>query len=325
MNDAGENLTLTVPPEWADQRADKVLAALLAEHSRAAIQKWLRAGRVTRAGKAIGQRDTLRAGENVELTVPEAEPMEDQPEERALAVVHEDASLFVIDKPAGLVVHPGAGNPQGTLLNALLHYDPELARLPRAGIVHRLDKDTSGLMVVARNESARASLIGQLAARTLTREYLAVVHGVLVAGGEIEAPVGRHARDRKRMTVTQRGRPALTRYRVEERFRTHTLIRASLATGRTHQIRVHMAHRGFPLLGDPVYGARLRIPAGASPELTAMLRDFRRQALHAARLVLVHPHTGKDLAFESPIPADMKLLVAALRFDQTAHGRPHGH
>lgn len=313
-------LSVIVPPEWAGQRADKVLAALLAEHSRAAIQKWLRAGCVMCAGRALGQRDTLRAGDRVEVNTPELEPMADEPEARALAVVHEDASILVLDKPAGLVVHPGAGNPRGTLLNALLHHDPELARLPRAGIVHRLDKDTSGLMVVARTESARAALTAQLAERSLTREYLAVVHGVLIAGGEIEAPVGRHARDRKRMTVTQRGRPALTRYRVEERFRAHTLIRASLATGRTHQIRVHMAHRGFPLLGDPVYGSRVRIPAGAGTDLIAVLRAFRRQALHATRLVLVHPRTGRSAAFEAPLPADMRALIAALRADLRAHG-----
>jgi 23S rRNA pseudouridine1911/1915/1917 synthase len=317
---AKSSLSVRIPPEWADQRADKVLAALLAGHSRAAIQKWLRAGLVTRDGRALGQRDTLHAGERVELAVPEPEPIADEPEARALRIVHQDADIIVLDKPAGLVVHPGAGNPRGTLLNALLHHDPALATLPRAGIVHRLDKDTSGLMVVARTQAARAALTTQLAERTLTREYLAVVNGVLVAGGEIDAPVGRHARDRKRMAVTQRGRPALTRYRVLERFRAHSLIRASLLTGRTHQIRVHMAHRGYPVLGDPVYHARLRVPGGASPPLIELLRNFRRQALHAARLALMHPRSGKLIAFEAPLPRDMEELLTALRADRDTHG-----
>jgi 23S rRNA pseudouridine1911/1915/1917 synthase len=221
----------------------------------------------------------------------------------------------VINKPPGLVVHPAAGNPDGTLQNALLHHDPALAALPRAGIVHRLDKDTSGLMMVARNLVAHKRLVAALQAREIRREYLAVVCTVLTAGGEVEAPIGRHPVDRKRMAVVAGGKPARTHYRVVERYRAHTLLRLRLETGRTHQIRVHMAHIHCPVVGDPVYGGRPRLPRGAGEALRTVLQNFRRQALHAERLALVHPGSGEPVSWEAPVPPDMQALIETLRTD----------
>jgi len=225
----------------------------------------------------------------------------------------------VINKPAGLVVHPAAGNPDGTMLNALLHHAPELVSVPRAGIVHRLDKETSGLLVVARTLKAQAHLVQQLQERAFEREYEAVAVGVMLSGGSVDAPIGRHPVDRKRMAVSQRGRPAVTHYRVAERFRAHTHVRVQLETGRTHQIRVHMAHIRYPLFGDPVYGGRLRIPPKSSEQFTEALRNFRRQALHAVRLGLTHPESGKVMQWQAPLPADMEYLLHVLREDNTIH------
>jgi 23S rRNA pseudouridine1911/1915/1917 synthase len=233
-------------------------------------------------------------------------------------VVHEDAALLVLAKPAGLVVHPGAGNPRATLQNALLAHDPALAMLPRAGIVHRLDKDTSGLLVVARTPEAHARLTKALARHEVEREYEAVTIGVMTAGGTVDAPIDRHPVDRLRMAVRGSGREAVTHYRVVERFRAHTHVRVRLETGRTHQIRVHLTHAGFPLVGDPLYGKRLVIPKGATPRLIETLRGFRRQALHAARLAFVHPASGERVEFATPIPADFAELLAALREDVRA-------
>jgi 23S rRNA pseudouridine1911/1915/1917 synthase len=230
-----------------------------------------------------------------------------------LDVVHEDDSILVIDKPAGLVVHPGAGNPGGTLLNGLLHHAPALESLPRAGIVHRLDKDTSGLLLVAKTLPAHTSLTRQLADREISRHYHAVCLGVLTGGGTIDAPVGRHRTDRTRMCVRDDGRPAVTHYTVMERFAAHTYINVRLETGRTHQIRVHFAYRRHPLLGDPVYGGRLALPKGASDKLVTALRGFRRQALHAAQLGFDHPRTGEALVFDAPLPRDFNELLDALR------------
>ena len=232
-----------------------------------------------------------------------------------VAVLYEDADLLVVDKPAGLVVHPAAGNPDRTLVNALLHRDPDLARLPRSGIVHRIDKDTSGLLVVARTLRAHRSLVEQLREHAVVREYEAVAMGVLTGGGTVDAPIGRDPRHRTRMAVVAGGRPAVTHYRVVARFRAHTHVRVRLETGRTHQVRVHLAHLHHPLVGDPVYGGRLRIPAGCSPELAEALRAFRRQALHAARLELTHPANGAPLHWESPLPADLRALLASLAKD----------
>ncbi|MDX1697005.1 MAG: 23S rRNA pseudouridine(1911/1915/1917) synthase RluD [Thiohalobacterales bacterium] len=308
-------LEFEIPDAMRGRRLDQALAELVRDYSRSRLQQWIRAGQVTVDARVARVRETVRGGERVRIEAELAGETEHAPEPIRLDIVHEDAELLVINKPPGMVVHPAAGNPSGTLLNALLHHDPRLAMLPRAGIVHRLDKDTSGLMVVARTLVAHRHLVEALQARAVTREYLAVVNSVLTAGGTVDAPIGRHPVDRKRMAVVTGGKPAVTHFRVLERFRAHTLIRVSLETGRTHQIRVHMAHRHTPLLGDPVYGGRLRLPAGASDALRQTLKSFRRQALHAARLELVHPATGKTVSWEVDVPADMDELLAVLRAD----------
>jgi 23S rRNA pseudouridine1911/1915/1917 synthase len=237
------------------------------------------------------------------------------PEPMKLDIVFEDTDLLVINKPAGLVVHPGAGNATGTLMNGLLAHAPQLESLPRAGIVHRLDKETSGLLLVAKSLTAHTALVRELADRSISRQYLAVCNGVLTGGGTINAAIGRHPVDRTRMAVRDNGRPAVTHYTVIERFRAHTYVNVVLETGRTHQIRVHFAYRRHPLVGDPVYGGRLALPAGASDALRDALRTFRRQALHAARLELRHPATGEGVVFEVPPPADFLLLLQILRED----------
>lgn len=305
-----------IPQELAGTRLDQALASLFPEFSRSRLSEWIRQGLVTVDGRQLRPRDRVAGGERVELEpapTPHNERWEAQPLD--IAVVHEDEYLLVVDKPAGLVVHPGAGNPDGTLVNALLHRDPALARVPRAGVVHRLDKNTSGLLVVARTLIAHKSLVNALKDRQVGREYLAVVDGVLSAGGRIDAPVGRHPLQRTRMAVTDAGRPAATRYRVERRFRAHSLVRLTLESGRTHQIRVHMAHIDHPLVGDPVYGGRLRLPARAGAALSERLRRFKRQALHASRLELRHPVGDQAMSWRSPLPADMKALLDALGED----------
>ena len=257
----------------------------------------------------------MRGGEQVEIHVPSAPAITALAENIPLDVVYEDADLLVINKPPGLVVHPGAGNREGTLLNALLHHLPSLAALPRAGIVHRLDKDTSGLLVVAKTEPARQHLIAQLAARTVEREYVALIGGVLITGGTVEAPIGRHRHDRTRMAVSSRGKQAVSHYRVLKKYRAHTLAQIKLESGRTHQIRVHMAHLHHPVVGDPVYGGRLRLPKGCSESLAEQLRGFKRQALHAVKLSLVHPVTGKKMSWAASVPQDMGALMEILAHD----------
>lgn len=299
-------------------RVDQALAALFPAYSRSQLQRWLREGHATVDGRRWPAKERVRGGERVELrAVPASEPAWSA-QALPLEIVHEDADLIVLDKPPGMVVHPGAGNPRGTLVNALLHHDPSLAGVPRAGIVHRLDKDTSGLLAVARNLAAHKSLVDQLKSRSLQRTYEAVVSGVLVSGGTIEAPVGRHPTLRTRMAVVPSGKPAITRYRVLERFRTHTRVCVMLGSGRTHQIRVHMAHIGHPVLGDPVYGRRLRARGPVTEKrpgdaVWERIRRFPRQALHASELTLTHPRTGRSLRFRAPLPADMQELLAALR------------
>jgi 23S rRNA pseudouridine1911/1915/1917 synthase len=264
-------------------------------------------------------RQIVHGGEQVALDTPVQREVGAEPEDIALDIRHEDADIIVVDKPAGLVVHPGAGNAAGTLQNALLHHDPALAGIPRGGIVHRLDKDTSGLMVVARSPRAHTALVAQLASREVHRQYLALVYGTMVAGGRVDAPIGRHPRDRLKQAVREDGRDAVTHYRVRERFRAMTLVECRLETGRTHQIRVHMAHVRHPLVGDPQYGGLLKLPKGASAALTEALRGFRRQALHAEQLAFVHPGTGEQVSFEAPLPADMQAVLAALRDDRQAN------
>ncbi|WHZ19174.1 MAG: LSU rRNA pseudouridine(1911/1915/1917) synthase [Rhodanobacteraceae bacterium] len=312
-----------VPADLAGQRFDQILPQLFLGHSRARLAAEVKAGRITLDGRKTVPRARVRGGEAVEWDSAGEPALDDRPEAIGLAVVFEDADLLVIDKPAGLVVHPGAGNRDGTLLNALLHHAPDLARIPRAGIVHRLDKDTSGLLVVARTLPAHTALVAMLAARDIHRRYAAIVNGVPVAGGTVDAPLDRHPSDRLRRAVREGGRPAVTHYRVREKFRAHALLRCELESGRTHQIRVHMAHAGYPLVGDPLYGKGLRLPRGATPELAEALRGFKRQALHAERLAFAHPVSGKALEFEADPPQDFLDLLAALRKDAAAGGT-HG-
>ncbi|ERS91262.1 23S rRNA pseudouridine synthase D [Halomonas sp. PBN3] len=299
----------------AGQRLDQAAAELFADFSRERLKAWIKAGELTLDGQVAKPKDKVYGGEWLRLATEVEDDTRFEPEDIPLEVVYEDDQVLVIDKPPGLVVHPAAGNPDGTLLNALLHHDPALAAVPRAGIVHRLDKDTSGLMVVARTLAAQTALVEQLQARTVSREYDAICVGVMTAGGTVDAPIGRHPKDRKRQAVTASGKPAVTHYRVVERFRAHTHVRCRLETGRTHQIRVHLAHLRYPLVGDPVYGGRLKLPAGASSTLKEILRDFPRQALHARKLAFVHPGSGETVSFRAPLPDDLLMLLDYLRDD----------
>jgi len=307
------HLTGQIPETSAGRRLDQVLAELFPSFSRSRLQQWIKAGKVLLNQQPAIARYRVAGGEQVEICAQLQRQTEVRPQDIPLDIRFQDKHLLVLNKPAGLVVHPAAGNPDGTLQNALLHYDPELASLPRAGIVHRLDKDTSGLMVVARSLGAHKSLVEQLQARSVKREYLALVQSVLAAGGTVDAPIGRHPRDRLRMAVVESGKPAVTHYRVLERFAAHTLVQARLETGRTHQIRVHMAHIRCPLVGDPLYGGRLRLPRGASADLREAISAFRRQALHAQRLQLIHPASGEAVGWEAEIPKDYRQLLAVLR------------
>ena len=310
-----QRLTETVPEELAGLRLDQALAALFPAYSRARLTRWVKEGQVLVDGERRRPRDPVHGGETVALEAEQEVETRWRAQAIPLDIVHEDEAVIVIHKPAGLVVHPGAGNMDGTLSNALLHHDPALELVPRAGVVHRLDKDTSGLLVIARTLAAQKSLVEQLQARAFEREYLALVNGVMTAGGTVEAPVGRHPTNRLRQAVVPGGREAITHYRVEERYRGHSLLRVRLETGRTHQIRVHMAYLKHPLVGDPVYGGRLRLPAGATPGLVEALRGFRRQALHAERLGFAHPLTGEHVSWQAPLPEDMAALIEACRED----------
>ena len=306
-------LSARIPENAAGRRFDQVLAELFSDYSRSRLQQWVRDGAVLLDDRCVEAKYRVSGGEWVEIVAELPEDSEVLPQAIPLDVRYEDKHLLVINKPAGLVVHPAAGNRDGTLQNALLHYDAGLAALPRAGIVHRLDKDTSGLMVVARQLSAHKSLVEQLQARSVHREYLALVQAQVTASGHVDAPIGRHPRDRLRMAVVESGKPAVTHYRVLERFPAHTLVEARLETGRTHQIRVHMAYIHHPLVGDPLYGGRFRLPAGASEALAEALRKFRRQALHARRLEFIHPASGEPVGWEAELPADFEHLLALLR------------
>lgn len=305
-------LAAEVPYEMAGLRLDQALAELFPDYSRSKLQTWVKAGRVTVDGEQLKARDKLEGGEDIELDAEAEVVIAAEAEDIPLEIVFEDESLLIVNKPAGLVVHPAIGNWQGTLLNALLNHAPQLETLPRAGIVHRIDKDTSGLLMVAKTLQAHNSLTGQLQERTIHREYLAITRGRMTAGGTVDEPIGRHPSDRLRYVVRQSGKEAVTHYRVVQRFARHTLIRVKLETGRTHQIRVHMAHIRFPLLGDPVYGGRFQMPAGCSEQLEKELRSFKRQALHAAKLGLQHPVTDAYMEWEAPLPDDMTRLLAAL-------------
>lgn len=313
-------LNCILPPDAAGQRLDQVLAGIYGQYSRARISSWIKRGEVLVNRAPARPRDKMAGGEEIIIEARIETDTGPEPEAIPLDIIHEDADILVINKPPGLVVHPGAGNPRHTLLNALLHHEPRLAALPRAGIVQRLDKDTSGLMVIAKTLTAHARLVEALQARTIRREYLAIVNGVLTAGGTVDQPIGRHPRQRLQMAVVSNGKPAVTHYRVVERYRAHTLIRVQLETGRTHQIRVHMAWLKLPILGDPLYGPRPRLPRGAAAEVRTAIQGFGRQALHACALALAHPVTGEALQFEAPVPDDMQQLCELLGEDARRNG-----
>lgn len=305
--------TETVPYKLAGLRLDQVLAELFSDYSRSKLQTWIKAGRVEVNDIAmVSPKARLDGGEEITLEAEAEVVIESSPEPISLDIVFEDDSLLIVNKPAGLVVHPAIGNWHGTLLNALLNHDAILETLPRAGIVHRLDKETSGLLMIAKTLQAHNSLTQQLQEREITREYLAVTRGRMTAGGTIDEPIGRHPTDRKRYTVRESGRFAVTHYRVVQRFAHHTLVQLMLETGRTHQIRVHMAHIRYPLLGDPVYGGRFQMPPNCGAELEKELRGFKRQALHAVKLGLQHPVTDEYCEWEQPLPDDMVRLIKAL-------------
>lgn len=307
-----------VPFELGGQRLDQIAAQLSPEHSRSRLAGWIKDGRLTVDGAVLRPRDIVHSGAQLVLEAEQEAQGEWLAQDIELEIVYEDEHILVIDKPAGLVVHPAAGHQDGTLLNALLYHVPDIANVPRAGIVHRLDKDTTGLMVVAKTLEAHTKLVAQLQARSVSRIYEAIVIGVITSGGTIDAPIGRHGVQRQKMAVVDAGKVAVSHYRVLERFRAHTHTRVKLETGRTHQIRVHMSHIGYPLVGDPVYGGRFRIPPVASQTLVQTLREFPRQALHARFLELDHPATGVRMKWESPLPEDFLWLLSLLRQDREA-------
>ncbi len=311
--DSDLSKTFEVSFALAGRRLDQVLAETFPELSRGRLQALVKVGQVSVDGEQRKNKDKMRGGEQIVVQMDAPEPEQDyQPEDMPLNIVYEDDDILVVNKPAGLVVHPGAGNWSGTLLNGLLHHQASLVNVPRAGIVHRLDKDTSGLMVVAKTLQAHKSLVDALAARDVTRKYQALVQGEMVAGGTVDAPVGRHSKDRKRMAVTVGGKEAITHYRVNQRYFGYTLVDVKLETGRTHQIRVHMSSIHYPLVGDQVYGRRLRLPPMPSDELIETLKGFRRQALHARKLGLDHPRTGEYMSWEAPLPEDFVRLLSML-------------
>ncbi|MCF8779418.1 23S rRNA pseudouridine(1911/1915/1917) synthase RluD [Vibrio sp. IRLE0018] len=316
-------LTNTVKDSQLGQRLDQAIAELFADFSRSRLKEWLLEGKVTVDGSVVTKPRTKVMGGEVITVLGELEDeVRWEAQDIPLDIVYEDDDILVINKPRDFVVHPGAGTPDGTVLNALLFHCPEVAEVPRAGIVHRLDKDTTGLMVVAKTVPAQTRLVRALQKRNITREYEAIAIGRMTAGGKVDKPIGRHATKRTLMAVSPMGKPAVTHFRVAEHFREHTRIRLRLETGRTHQIRVHMSYLQHPLLGDAAYGGRARIPAGASEEVTAMIRNFDRQALHAVMLRFEHPISGEEMEFHAPVPDDMVELTETLRRDAQEHGLP---
>ncbi len=304
----------------AGKRLDVVLAQLFPEYSRSRLKIWIEQGQVLVNGQTAKPKYKISGDEEIQLTVQSIESEENcVAEDIPLDIVHQDESIIVINKSADFVVHPAAGHYSGTVMNALLHFDPSLAEIPRAGIVHRLDKDTTGVMVVARNLRAHKYLVDQIQKHEVEREYQAVVFGVLTGGGMVDQPIGRHPRDRIKMAVRENGRAAITHYRLLKRFREHSHVKVQLETGRTHQIRVHMSHLRHPIVGDPVYAGRHRVPAGAQPELLEYLQHFKRQALHAWRLSFSHPESGEDVSYEAPLPDDMQQLLTLLENDLQAY------
>jgi 23S rRNA pseudouridine1911/1915/1917 synthase len=315
------SLKAEVTEQLSGHRLDKVAAKLFPEYSRTRLQSWIRDGALLVNDKQLRPRDRLETGDCLIVEAQLASTESWVAEQLPLDIVFEDEHLLVINKAVDTVVHPAAGHARGTLLNGILHHNPEQKELPRAGIVHRLDKDTTGLMVVAKTLIAHADLVSQLQAREVSREYEAVVHGVLTGGGVVDRPLGRHPVNRKKRAVVEEGQEAVTHYRVIERFRGHSHVQVNLETGRTHQIRVHMAHLNHSLVGDPLYGGRFQLPSACSGELSHCLRNFKRQALHARRLELVHPHSRERISWEAEKPADMVELVNQLRADANISSR----
>jgi 23S rRNA pseudouridine1911/1915/1917 synthase len=309
-----ESLTGVIPEEYSGLRLDSALAKLFPDYSRARLQKWIKNGDATVNGKLMRPKDLVASGDKIQLDVLLGDEVSLEPEAIALDIMFEDDVLLVINKPAGLIVHPGAGNPSGTLANALLYHVPEIRAVPRVGIVHRLDKDTTGLLVVAKDLKSHAHLVEQLQQRTVARKYIALVRGEIISGGTVNEPIGRHSVDRKRMAVKPAtGRYAITHYRIRKKFKGFTLLDVKLETGRTHQIRVHMAHLKFPIIGDLVYGRKMN--PGKNLTL-AMLANFPRQALHAAELSFVHPKTHSEVTFSAPLPKDFQELIEVLEKNQ---------
>ncbi len=319
MSDFESHFSLQIPAAMQGMRLDKALTELLSAHSRATIQRWIKQELVFIDGEIATQKLKLCGGETLEFTIAPAQPSQCPAQDMAIDIIDEDAHLMVINKPAGLVVHPGAGNQDKTLLNGLLYHYADATHLPRAGIVHRLDKDTTGLMVVAKTEQARQHLIEQLNTRQIQRQYLALVNGIMIAGETIDQPIGRHRNDRLRMAVTAAGKPAITHTQVLRKFRNHCLIQANLKTGRTHQIRVHMSWRGYPIVGDKLYGNHYRPPSTASENLLQSLQGFQRQALHAQKLSLIHPSSGEQKTWQQNPPEDMLTLLKLLQEDAETH------
>lgn len=317
-----ENFTVIVPEQHAGKRLDQVLALLCPRHSRARLQAWIRDGFVTVDGAGLKQKDAVHGGQSIRVCASLDDHNENWAEQDIpIDVIFEDEAILAVNKAPGIVVHPGAGNPDRTLVNALLYHAPQLAKVPRAGIVQRLDKDTSGIMVVAKTPEAHTRLVRDLQDRNITREYRAIVHGTLISGGTVSAPIGRHPTLRTRMAVTDKGKPAITHYRVMRKFPACTDTRVRLETGRTHQIRVHMAHLGHPIVGDPAYGRKKRFAKKTFSATRDVLAAFPRQALHALRLELQHPTTGQALEMEAPLAADMAQLLDRLSHDCLSHDR----
>ena len=313
-------LSTEIEQSQLGMRLDQALSELFPDYSRSRIKDWITNNKVAVNNIIVNKpKEKVLGGEIITINAEIEQEIYHQPEDIKLNIVYEDSDILVINKPRDLVVHPGAGNPDGTVLNALLHYYPDIARVPRAGIVHRLDKDTTGLMVVAKTIMAQTHLVESLQLREITREYEAVVMGIITAGGTVDQPITRHPTKRTHMAVFPTGKPAVTHYRVMEKYRLHTRLRLRLETGRTHQIRVHMAHIAHPLIGDPLYGGRPRPPKGASESFIQTLRDFNRQALHATMLRLYHPITGEQMEWHAPIPEDMQNLIQALQEDTEQH------
>lgn len=296
-------------------RLDRALAILLPQYSRSRLQQWLSKHHILINGHTASAKDKVVGNEKVVINATLASETQWQAQALPLSVVFEDEALLVINKPINLVVHPAVGHRQGTLVNALLHHHPALENIPRAGLIHRIDKDTSGLLVIAKTLEAHHNLSNQLKNRTMSRQYEAIVQGELTGGGSVDAAISRHPRQRIKMAVAEHGRTAITHYRISERLRHYTRLKISLETGRTHQIRVHMAHIRHPIVGDQTYGGRLKLPRNASETLINMLRNFKRQALHARWLTLEHPLNTQSLSFEAPLPDDITALLTCLRHE----------